>query len=382
MIEMCVPRYQQIALFKQTKKQLKGTHTMSTKKVICSGSQISLGIDVDSVTSFIIALDTQTGEIVDERRMNHKLSTWQDYLGRFEDCKLWACYEAGGTGFGLCRQLVSLGVDCWVIAPTRVAKSAENKVIKNDREDALTLANMYFHPPRRFVRVPTLLEEDDRELLRTREQLLRTQVSLKNQIKSKLLFHNISSPQELSTNWSRQYCDWVRSCAKSIHSLWFCLNELMDQLDSVKQRVKRITQAIGELSMTEFYKDNCERLCQIRGVGPLTAMAFLLEVFRPEDFQTPRQIASHLGFTPRQHSSGKNHHLGHITNWGPSHLRRYLVEAAWIWIFKDPQARKRFESLKAGKMTKVALVAMARRLAIIMWAMTVKAEDYNYRWAA
>ena len=356
---------------------------MSTKKVICSGSQISLGIDVDSKTSFIIALDTKTGEIVDERRMNHQLSTWENYLDRFENCRIWACYEASGTGYGLCRHLISFGVDCRIIAPTQVAKPMENKVIKNDRKDAVMLANLYFHPPQRFVRVPTIQEENDRELIRTREQLIRTQVCLKNRIKAKLRYHSIFPPQDLRKDWSRQYCDWVRDCAKSIsNSLWFCLNELLDHLESIKEHIKRITKAIRELSMTEAYKENCERLCQISGIGPLTAMAFLLEVFRPEDFQTPGQLASHLGFTPRQYSSGKSHHLGHITNWGPSHLRRHLVEASWIWIFKDPQARRRFESLKAGKMTKIALVGMARRLAIIMWAMTVRGEDYNYRWVA
>jgi transposase len=355
---------------------------MSTKKVICTGSQISLGIDVDSKTSFVVALDTQNGEIVDERRMNHDSSTWKNYLDHFENCKIWGCYEAGGTGFGLYRILVSLGVDCQVIAPTKVAKSAENMVIKNDRQDAVMLANLFFHPPQRFVRVPSVQEENDRELIRTREQLIRTQICLKNRIKAKLRFHSISSSQNLGRDWSQQYCDWIRDCAKSTYSLWFCLNRLLDQLENVIEQIRSITRAIRELSKTEAYKENCERLCQIRGVGPLTAMAFLLEVFRPEDFQTPGQLASHLGFAPRQYSSGKNNRLGHITRWGPSHLRRYLVEATWIWTSKDPQARKRFESLKAGKLTKIAAVAMARRLAIIMWAMTVKAEDYNYRWAA
>jgi len=355
---------------------------MGTKKLICSGSQISLGIDVDSRTAYLVALNTQTGEIVDERRMNHDFDTWKNFLDRFENSKIWACYEAGGTGFGLYRTLVSLGVDCRIIAPTQVAKAAENKVVKNDRRDAVMLANMYFHPPQRFVRVPSLQEENDRELIRTREQLIRTQVCLKNRIKAKLRFHGIFPPQGPGKDWNRQYWDWIRDCTQSDSSLRFCLSRLLDQLENVIEQIKALTKAIRDLSRTEHYRENCDRLCTIRGVGPLTAMAFLLEVFRPEDFETPRQLASHLGFAPRQYSSGKSNHMGHITRWGPTHLRRYLVEATWIWVAKDPQARKRFQSLKAGKLTKIAAVAMARRLAIIMWAMTVKAEDYNYRWAA
>ena len=109
-------------------------------------------------------------------------------------------------------------------------------------------------------------------------------------------------------------------------------------------------------------------------------MAFLLEVFRPEDFPTAAKLASHLGLTQCEHSSGGRVRRGHITHWGPAHLRKLLVEAAWGWIRKDPQAMQRYLSIRSGKERKRAIVAMARRLAIAMWAMTVKEQDYNYRW--
>jgi hypothetical protein len=60
-----------------------------------------------------------------------------------------------------------------------------------------------------------------------------------------------------------------------------------------------------------------------------------------------------------------------------------LVEAAWSWVRKDPDAKRRFEAISASsKRKKIAIVGMARRLAIVMWAMTVKQADYAYRWAA
>jgi transposase len=59
------------------------------------------------------------------------------------------------------------------------------------------------------------------------------------------------------------------------------------------------------------------------------------------------------------------------------------VEAAWTWVRKDPDAKRRFETISASsKRKKIAIVAMARRLAIVMWAMTVRQQDYAYRWAA
>jgi hypothetical protein len=56
------------------------------------------------------------------------------------------------------------------------------------------------------------------------------------------------------------------------------------------------------------------------------------------------------------------------------------VEAAWIWAFKDTEAQRRFSTIRAGKSPKVAIVGMARRLAVAMWAMTVKKQEYAYRW--
>ncbi len=103
----------------------------------------------------IVALDTQNGSIEFVGRISSDLNALRKLQSRFPDSHLWACYEAGVTGFGLYRRLTELGVDCHVIAPTNVPKSALNRQIKNDRRDALLLAQIYINRPRSFVRVPT-----------------------------------------------------------------------------------------------------------------------------------------------------------------------------------------------------------------------------------
>jgi transposase len=109
-------------------------------------------------------------------------------------------------------------------------------------------------------------------------------------------------------------------------------------------------------------------------------MAFLTEVFRPEDFQTSGKLSSHLGLVPTEWSSGGTVRHGHITRWGPTHLRRLLVEAAWVWVYRDENANRLYMKLCRGRLRKKAIVAMARRLATAMWAMMVKKEDYNFHW--
>jgi transposase len=337
-------------------------------------------LDVDAKTSMVVAIDPITGTIVYEGRLKHDPDSWRNFLERFPNCRLWACYEAGVTGFGLCRMLRRLGIDCQIVAPAAVPKSTIGKQIKNDRRDALALAQLFVNRPRTFVRVPTEQEEADRQLIRTRSQLTDDRVRTMSRIKMLLLQYGFVAPAGKGRGpWTKKWRQWLKSfdCEAPVRS---ALNALIAQFESLEAQIRVMNEEIRQLSRTEPYHDRCQRLCKIRGVGILTAMAFLLEVFRPEDFPTATRLASHLGLTQCEYSSAGHYRRGHITHWGPAHLRKLLVEAAWVWINKDSQARRRYYAIRAGKERKRAIVGMARRLAIAMWAMTVKEHDYAYQW--
>ncbi len=356
---------------------------MSAKRIIAQNQAVAIGLDVDYQGAALALLDTANGEILYEGRLAHDRETWVGFLQRLPGCRIWACYETSGFGFHLCRLLRTLGVDCRVVPVSKIPKTAESRQLKTDRRDALSLAQLYFHPPRSFVRVPTEQEEEDRQLIRTREQLLQNKVRVQLQIKAFLVFHQVRWPAGVPANWSLAFREWLHNHPCRSRELNECLQLELDQLRYVEQLIKRVNQQIKALSRTERYRAACRRLTlQVDGVGPLTAMTFLCEVFRPADFPTAEALAAHVGLTPCEYSSGKQHRYGHITHWGPPHLRKMLVEAAWTWVRKDAQARQRFLAIRAGAKPKIAIVAMARRLAIVLWAMTVKEQDYQYRWAA
>jgi len=342
---------------------------------------ISLGLDVDSETVMVVALDLSNGSIEFEGRLHYDEASWHKLLARFADCRVWACYEAGPVGFGLCRMLCKLGVECEIVAPSAVPKSAVSKQSKTDRRDALMLAQLFVNRPRSFVRVPTEPEEADRQLIRTRYQLMKDKVRVMTRIKAQLLNYGIRPPHRMAL-WTKSYREWLRTFATPYPSLRISFDCLLAELDGIERQLKIVTEAIVALGETPVYRDRVQRLLQIRGVGILTAMAFLLEVFRPGDFATVEQLACHLGLTPCEHSSAQSYRRGHITHWGSPLLRKHLVEAAWIWVFRDANAGNKYRSIRAGKERKRAIVAMARRLATAMWAMLVKEQDYAYRWAA
>lgn len=342
---------------------------------------ISLGIDVDLETAMVVAIDCTNGCIEFEGRIPKTEDIWRNILNRFPGAKLWACYEAGNSGFGFCRMLRRLGVDCQIVAPSAMVKSPVQQQTKNDRRDALALAQLYFNRPRSFVRIPTELEEADRQLIRTRAQLVDDKVRTKNEIKSLLANYGLKPPfAKGKMTWSKSFKTWLKSVDPGYPGIRLALDAKARQLEFLEAEIKSITAGIVALSRTEAYHDRCQRLCQISGVGNLTAMAFLLEVYRPHEFSSAGKLASHLGLTQCEYSSGGKVRRGHITHWGPSHLRKLLVESAWGWVMNDPNAAIRYRSIRAGKERKRAIVAMARRLAIAMWAMIVKEQDYSYHW--
>ena len=353
---------------------------MLKTKVVAQDRSIALGLDVDARTVAVAAVDVMSGEIVLQGRLSHDEADWQIFLRHFPGCRLWACYEAGYTGFHLCRTLQSLGVDCKVVSPSQVPKSPNSSQQKTDRRDALMLAQMIFHPPRSFVRVPTEQEEQDRQLLRTREQVVRDHTRTQNRIKALLAFHYLDALKPRL--WTVAEKAALRHAALP-DALRAALDVHLDTLERLEIQLRGLNRQLVSLSREDRFHDRCALLRDIPGVGPLTAMAFLLEVFRPEDFKTAEALACHVGFTCCEWSSGRTRHQGHITHWGSSILRRMLVEAAWSWVRKDEQAMALFEKISQnGKRKKTAIVGMARRLAIALWAMTVKGEPFAYHFAA
>ncbi len=106
-----------------------------------------------------------------------------------------------------------------------------------------------------------------------------------------------------------------------------------------REELAQVTRQLRQLSRDSRYAEDCKRLTAARGVGLITAMTLLLEIFDFGRFRCAEQFASCLGLTPAQYSSGEKARLGHITRQGNAHLRAVLVESAWTVIRHDPHLR-------------------------------------------
>ena len=143
----------------------------------------------------------------------------------------------------------------------------------------------------------------------------------------------------------------------------------------------RLNPTIAELSQAiEQEVEKCPEAQRLRthpGVGPLTALAFVLIIGKADRFECGKQIAAYLGLVPLEDSSGDRRRLGHITKQGSSMLRFLLVEAAQVTARSLPEWRSQYVHLTMRRGRKIAKVAMARKLAVRLYWMMRKRWDYE-----
>lgn len=286
-------------------------------------------------------------------------------------------YEAGPTGYGLARALRKEGFRVEVAAPGKTPRPA-NPGNKSDRLDCRQLARYAYNGLLRSVAVPTRRQELDRQVMRLREQTKKKVRRVKQQIKSLLLQYGVGEPEGLA--------DWTCAAVQELkqleveRQLRVALQVMVEQLELLQGQMARISKRLKRMAAGPRYS-KAERLLQtVPGVGPLTAMHFTLELYRPERFDRTEQVASYLGLAPQVRQSGQSRREGPLLKGGCADLRAMLVQAAWAWVGTDEGARRTYRRLVGNTgCSQKAIVGMARRLAITLWCMLVRGEPYRGR---
>ena len=145
-------------------------------------------------------------------------------------------------------------------------------------------------------------------------------------------------------------------------------------LDGFDGNIAQLSQAVEQEAQQ---RPEVRRLMTHPGVGPLTALAFVLTIGPVERFGSSKQIASYLELIPSEYSSGGQQRLGHISKQGNTLLRWLLVEAAHGAVQHDAEWRRRFVHLSLRRQRAVAIVAIARKLAVRLYWMLRRGWDYQ-----
>ena len=167
---------------------------------------------------------------------------------------------------------------------------------------------------------------------------------------------------------------------KLSEQLRFSLDMLVEDLAHCDAQYKKANKALRDLAKTPRHKKWVEAMRTIPGVGPVTAMAMRTELIAPERFKDGREVTAMAGLAPLVTRTGSTVHEGRLMKCGNARLRKVLIEAAWRWVASDPWAGQRYAQLvrNTGEKKK-AIAAMARRLLIILWRISITGEAYRPR---
>jgi transposase len=292
-------------------------------------------------------------------------------------------YEASGLGYQLYDELRSAGIDCRVLAPTKMPQSHKQKSSKTDAKDAehileLLRAHVLAGNALPQVTVPNVQQREDQEVVRAREDLSRKQTRLKAQIRALLKRNGIEKRAELGAGWTKMWRAHLdQLCRKGLNpGAQVALKTLLRQLQNVSEEIAFCDTEVRKLARTQRHRKQVKALTGMAGVGIFTALTFLTEMGDLKRFKNRRQVASYAGLVPSSRESGKiSDRKGHITRQGPSRLRKVLCQAVWARVRSDPQegaCYARIKTKNAGK-SKIGIVAVMRRLAIRMWHVALAA---------
>ena len=293
---------------------------------------LHVGLDVDDTQYHGSAFNRATGEVIDFRcrpTLKGLLTQLDQLLGHFRGCSIRLCYEASYVGFHLQRDLRTHGVHCDVVAPSSIP-SPRGKAVKSDRIDAGQLAQFYANELVTIVQPPDAEQEQDRDLLRTRQKLLQQQTQLRKHLQSLLRRNGLHYRAETGnkSHWTKHHYGWLaRTVARASGSLKVNLELLLRQLKGLNEILAEYGQQIEELAITPRYQPAVQALTCYKGIKHLWALTMITEIGDIQRFTHPRQLMSWIGMDVREYSSGGKHNRMGITKQGNRYLRTAFIEA-------------------------------------------------------
>lgn len=329
-----------------------------------------IGLDYHPSFQEIAFVDTESGEY-GERQLMHSDGEAEKFYRELKQrgIKVRVGMEATGHARWFERLLAELGFELWLGDPAQIKANRVRKK-KTDREDARLMLRLLVED--RFPRIwmPSPENRDLRQLLWHRHRLVQMRTRIMNQLQAIAMNEGVRRKKKLWTQSGRQQFESLPLATWTNRRR----QELLELTDRLNPMIAELTTAVE----TEANKNpDAGRLMTHPGVGPLTALAFVLIIGTAERFHCGKQIASYVGLIPVENSSAGHQRLGHISKQGNSLLRFLLVEAAQATVRLDPEWRNQFFHLAMRRERRIAKVAMARKLAVHLFWMWRKGWAYQ-----
>jgi transposase len=333
-------------------------------------SQIKrIGLDTSKAVFTLHCVD-QSGQTV--LRTDLRRAQMATYFKKLAPVEI--AIEACGSSHHWARVLTALGHQVRLIPPQYVKPFV--KRAKNDRNDAEAICEAAGRPEMRFVPVKTAVQQAQGMVLKVRETLIHQRTQLVNALRGHAAEFGIIAAKGISQ---------ITPLLEAIEAETAIPSEAKDMLRLLGQEIEHLDIKLNEIDtkIAAAHKANAlsQRLATIPGVGRIIALTFATEV-DPTAFQSGRHLPAWIGLTPKEHSTGGKQRMGGISRAGNERLRCLLVTGATAVIrFAARPGNKSVSAwllkLLQNKPRKLVAVALANKIARIIWAVMKSGEAYR-----
>jgi transposase len=295
------------------------------------------------------------------------------------DAPVCTCYEAGRDGFWLHRALTKMGITNVVVDASSIEVNRRQKQIKSDPVDAGKLMNMLcrYHAGERkvwsVVNVPSVADEDGRQLHRGMKDLQRQKTECSNRIKGLLASQGLTAAVDAKfratltalRDWAdRPVPAGMQTRLLQEYAVWEALHR--QERDAANEQERQLREG------QERHQEQMRQLMGLKAVGARTAWILVMELFSWRAIKNGKELGSLVGLTPVPYDSGKSQREQGISKAGNRHVRSLMVESAWMWLRWQPtSALSQWYQRRFGagnkRARKVGIVALARKLLIALW---------------
>jgi transposase len=329
-----------------------------------------LALDLSRFKSVGCVYEAESGEHR-YRRVNTRPGELHDLLVELEPDRV--VIEVSSISGWVSDLVRALGIELEVANTNGEAWRWRNVKQKHDQQDALKLARLSAMNQLELVHVPAPEMRQWRAVIKYRQHLVGRRTDIKNHVRELLVREGVVLPRGRKC-WSQEQGGKLQQEGRAweqvdLAELWRGeLQSELAQLQVIQERIAEVEAKLNELAAAD---DRVALLQTIPGVGPRLAEAMVTLIDNPQRFNRAREVGAYLGLVPRQYQSGEVNRLCRITKRGSKLLRSLLVEVSWVGVRHNRWLRSLYEKVHRGSKTrrKIAIVAVARRLAIYCWAM-------------
>ena len=331
----------------------------------------TIGFDIAKSVFQVHGVDA-AGEVIIRRQLRRRYVL--PFFQKLPPCLVGI--EACASSHHWSRELKALGHTVRLMPPAYVKPYVKRQ--KNDAADAEAICEAVTRANMRFVETKTPEQQSGMVLHRTRHLCMRQQTAVINAIRAHLAEFGIVAP--VGRNGVEELLDIVADPSdKRVPEIArACLLALGVQLRRLKEQILEFDRIIRAWHRSD---EMSMRLDEAPGVGPVLATALVATVADPKVFRSGRNFSAWIGLVPKQHSSGGKDRLGSISKQGDRYLRGLFVAGALAVIryakIHGTKHRPWLTALLARRPTKVAAIALANKIARMVWAMMARGERYK-----